>query len=410
VRILLTILFIVCCTICFGKTITVSKSGVISSLRTAAEQANDGDTIILHKGVYKEGNIIIKKSIRLIGIDNPVLDGENKYEILTISGTRILIKGIHFKNSGYSSTNDFASVSVIDGSYIIIENNAFDGAYFAIKFANANHSIIRNNTIKSHHKTEQTSGNGIHLWKCDNMLVADNSVSGHRDGIYFEFVTNSIIESNYSEKNIRYGLHFMFSNNDSYIKNTFKNNGAGVAVMYSHHVVMHSNLFEYNWGTNAYGILLKEISDSKIYKNDFVQNTVGILMESTNRIEVQQNAFQGNGWAFRIQASCDQNVVHHNNFQGNTFDIATNGSLMLNEFSNNYWDKYDGYDLDRDGVGDVPYHPVSLYSMVIEQNPNSVLLLRSFMVTLLDKSEKAVPSLTPEQFADDKPLMKSLQL
>lgn len=409
-RIVLTIILFTCCSICFGKTITVSKSGVITSLRLAVDQAIDGDTILLQKGIYKEGNMIIRKAIRLIGIGNPVLDGENKYEILTVSGTRILIKGIHFKNSGYSSTNDFASIGVIDASYVIVENNDFEGAYFAIRFANTNHSIIRNNTIKGFHKTEQTSGNGIHLWKCDNMLVADNHITGHRDGIYFEFVTHSVIENNWSEKNIRYGLHFMFSNNDAYVNNTFKNNGAGVAVMYSHHVVMHSNLFEYNWGTNAYGILLKEISDSKIYKNKFIQNTVGILMESTNRIEAQQNSFQGNGWALRIQASCDQNEVHHNNFQGNTFDIATNGSLMLNYFFANYWDKYEGYDLDKNGTGDVPYHPVSLYSMVIEQNPTSVLLLRSFMVTLLDKSEKAVPSLTPQQFADDKPLMKSLTL
>lgn len=133
-------------------------------------------------------------------------------------------------------------------------------------------------------------------------------------------------------------------------------------------------------------------------------------MESTNRIEVLGNSFAGNGWAFRIQASCDENLVHYNNFEGNTFDIATNGSLMQNHFTHNYWDKYEGYDLNRDGVGDVSYHPVSLYSMVIEQNPHSILLLRSFMVSLMDKAEKAIPSLTPELFADEAPMMKSHSL
>jgi nitrous oxidase accessory protein len=90
--------------------------------------------------------------------------------------------------------------------------------------------------------------------------------------------------------------------------------------------------------------------------------------------------------------------------------VATNGTMMLNKFYQNYWDKYEGYDMNRDGMGDVPYHPVSLYSMVIEQNPNSVILLRSFMVSLLDKAEKAIPSLTPVDLVDDKPLMKSLSL
>src|SRR5829696_4717170 len=85
-----------------ANTIRVHKSGKVSSLRKAVELARDGDTILLHEGIYKEGTIVIKKSIRLIGVGNPVLDGENKHEILTISGSRIIVRGIHFKNSGYS--------------------------------------------------------------------------------------------------------------------------------------------------------------------------------------------------------------------------------------------------------------------------------------------------------------------
>lgn len=406
----LTILFFFCFSALSAKTIIVGKDQIVTSLRKAVELAGNSDTILLHKGLYKEGNIIINKPLFLIGVNEPILDGENKYEILTVSADGVLVKGIQFRNSGYSSTNDFASIGVIDAQNVIIENNTITHSYFAIHFANATESIIRNNSITGTPKTEQTSGNGIHLWKCNNMVVENNDIQGHRDGIYFEFVTNSIIQGNNSHGNIRYGLHFMFSNNDAYLENTFNNNGAGVAVMYSHHVHMQRNTFENNWGPSAYGLLLKEISDASILENKFDQNTVGILMESTNRIEVQLNNFQNNGWSLRIQASCNDNLVHHNNFQGNTFDIATNGTLMLNEFYNNYWDKYEGYDMNKDIIGDVPYHPVSMYSMVIEQNPNSVMLLRSFMVSLLDKAEKAIPSLTPENMVDEKPLMKPLEL
>ena len=90
--------------------------------------------------------------------------------------------------------------------------------------------------------------------------------------------------------------------------------------------------------------------------------------------------------------------------------MATNGTLMLNKFEHNYWDKYDGYDMDKNGFGDIPYHPVSMYSMVIEQNPNSVILLRSFMVNLLDRAEKAIPSLTPELLIDERPFMRRIEL
>ncbi|MGZ3948928.1 MAG: nitrous oxide reductase family maturation protein NosD [Flavisolibacter sp.] len=402
----LTILLALLTNLSFAKTIVVGKDEVITSLKKAVELASAGDTILLKKGVYKEGNVVINKSIRLIGVNEPVLDGENKYEILTVSGQRILIKGIHFRNSGYSSMNDYASISLVDSRNCIVENNTIDHAYFGIHVANASNCIISENTVRGIPKTEQTSGNAIHLWKCDSMIVENNDVQGHRDGIYFEFVTHSYVYENHSHNNIRYGLHFMFSNNDTYMENRFIENGAGVAVMYSNHVLMHSNLFQHNWGANAYGLLLKEISDGKIVDNKFDHNTSGIYMESTNRIEVHSNDFMNNGWAMRISASCNENELHDNNFNGNTFDVATNGTMMLNRFYNNYWDKYDGYDMNKDGIGDVPYHPVSMYSMVIEENPNSLLLLRSFMVSLLDKAEKAIPSLTPENLIDEQPRMK----
>ncbi|HEY1113467.1 MAG TPA: nitrous oxide reductase family maturation protein NosD [Chitinophagaceae bacterium] len=407
---LLTILSLLLCPGLMAATITVGKDQVITSVRKAVAMAYDGDTILVHKGLYKEGNIVINKSVRLIGIGGPVLDGEGKYEILTVSAQGVLIKGITFANAGYSSVYDYAAIKVVDSDNIIIENNIVTNAYFAIHIANVTSGIVRNNRVRSNATTEQGSGNGVHLWKCSEMVVEDNHLEGHRDGIYLEFVTHSIIQDNISIRNVRYGLHFMFSNDDAYMNNVFRDNGAGVAVMFSNRVLMHSNTFEHNWGSSAYGLLLKEISDGRIIHNTFVQNTTAIHMEGANRMEVQRNSFRNNGWAMRIQASSIDNTFFHNNFGGNTFDVATNGATAVNRYYNNYWDKYEGYDLDRNGVGDVPYHPVSMYSMIIEQNPTSLLLLRSFMVSLLDKAEKALPSLTPENLVDDRPLMKPLHL
>ena len=173
---------------------------------------------------------------------------------------------------------------------------------------------------------------------------------------------------------------------------------------------MVNNLFDANWGPSAYGILLKDISNSFIGNNKFTQNTVAIHMEGSSRINIEKNVFESNGWAIKVQASCDGNTFHHNNFYRNTFDIATNGSKTLNKFSYNYWDKYEGYDINKDGCGDIPYHPVSMYSMIVEQNPNTLMLLRSFMVTLLDKAEKAIPSLTPENLIDTNPMIKPIRI
>src|SRR5690606_25486741 len=163
-------------------------------------------------------------------------------------------------------------------------------------------------------------------------------------------------------------------------------------------------------GDAAYAVLLKDISDSKIEHNKFDKNTVGIFMEGSSRIHVSENVFTNNGWAMRIQASCDQNVFENNNFLGNSFDVATNGTMMLNTFRNNYWDKYDGYDLDRDGVGDVPYYPVSVYSVIAEKIPTAMILYRSFLTNIMDQVEKIMPSIIPDQLKDDSPKMKKWKL
>jgi nitrous oxidase accessory protein len=82
---LLTIITIFFFVSASSKEIVVGSGQLITTLRTAVSIANDKDTILLNAGVYREGNIAITKSISVIGIGNPVLDGENKYEILTVS-------------------------------------------------------------------------------------------------------------------------------------------------------------------------------------------------------------------------------------------------------------------------------------------------------------------------------------
>lgn len=393
-----------------AKTLKVGKNQPISSIKQAVLLSQNGDSIIVLPGLYQEGNIIVNKSITLIGIDFPKLDGQKKYEVLSIKAHSVLVKGFKIQRSGHASLDDPGGIKVYDRRNVTIIDNILEDNFFSIYIQYGTNCIVKNNRIVAYGIEEQQIGNGIHCWKSDSLQIIGNNISGHRDGIYFEFVTNSVIWRNISTNNIRYGLHFMFSNNDSYITNYFKNNGAGVAVMFTKNVKMFNNTFEENWGDASYGLMLKEISDSHIIGNHFLKNTSGIYMEGTNRILVEKNIFKNNGWGMKIQASCMDNEIKNNNFLGNTFDIGTNGDVVLNTFNSNYWDKYEGYDINRDNIGDVPYHPLSLFSVIVEQNPPAMLLFRSFMVTLLDKSEKIAPSLTPDNFIDKSPFMHAIPL
>ena len=393
-----------------ANVIEVGANKPIKNIKKAIALSRDGDTIIVSYGIYKEGTIVINKKIVFIGKNHPVLDGQKKFEVLSIKADNVIVDGFKIIKSGFATLDDPCGIKVYNRNYVVIQNNILDDNFFGIYIQNGTNCIIKNNKLLAFGKDEQQIGNGIHCWKSDSLQIIGNTISGHRDGIYFEFVTNSVIWRNISTQNIRYGLHFMFSNDDAYISNIFKSNGAGVAVMFTKRVKMFNNYFEENWGDAAYGLLLKEISDSFIIGNKFDKNTSGIYMEGTNRILVEKNIFESNGWGMKIQASCMDNTIRENNFVGNTFDISTNGSLVLNCFNGNYWDKYEGYDLNKNGVGDVPFHPLSLFAVLTEKNPSAMLLFRSFMITLLDKSEKILPSITPDNFIDNFPLTHSLSL
>ena len=169
---------------------------------------------------------------------------------------------------------------------------------------------------------------------------------------------------------------------------------------------MYNNTFEQNWGSDSYGMLLKDIRDSEVIGNAFIRNTIGIHLEGVSRTIFDKNNFFENGYAIRLQASCDDNTCRRNKFSSNTFDLATNGTMVLNTLEANYWDKYQGYDLNKDGIGDIPFRPVNLYAMIVERIPSAVLLWRSFLVSLIDRAEKVLPVATPESLKDNSPTMK----
>lgn len=388
-----------------ARTIVVSPGTMIPTLKRGVEMANNGDTILVRKGTYISFNTIINKELTVLGENEPVLDARFQEEVVTITSGHVKFDGFIIKNSKTGSMRDYAGIRLSSVEDVTISNNKLINNFFGIYLSDCKRIQVLHNTLIGSNNVEN-SGNGIHLWKCRGILIKGNHVTRHRDGIYFEFAKKSLIEDNLSENNIRYGLHFMFSDDDTYRNNTFKNNGSGVSVMYTRRIKMLDNLFIENWGSSIYGILLKEISDSRIEGNRFIRNTTAIYMENSDRMTIINNDFISNGWAIRVLASCDKNQFRLNNFNGNSFDVTTNGTLRNNVFDSNYWDKYEGYDLNKDGIGDVPYHPISLYAQIIEQNPPSVMLMRSFIVNLLDKVERAIPSLTPESVRDDKPRMK----
>ncbi|WP_245738108.1 nitrous oxide reductase family maturation protein NosD [Hyunsoonleella jejuensis] len=393
-----------------AKTLKVCKVGCdFITIQSAIDGSKSGDSIFIKSGLYKESNLIIyKKSLYITGEEGTVIDTQNNGYGFSVEATDIVIKNLVIKNIKISYTKEYAAILLFKSYDFIIENIIVENAFFGFLIQKSKDGFIRNNTISGEGKAEADSGNAIHLWHCENVKITENDVRRMRDGIYLEFGSTSYIANNYSTENMRYGLHFMFSNDNTYQDNTFESNGAGVAVMFSKRIKMYKNIFKKNWGTASYGILLKEINDAELKHNIFEDNTIGINADGTNRIIYTENTFKNNGYAIKVHGACYDNIYSKNNFLYNSFNLSYSGKLNSNKFENNYWSNYTGYDLNNDGIGDVPYRPVKLFSYLVNRTPESIVLLRSLFIDIIDFSEKVSPVFTPENLIDKQPLMNQV--
>lgn len=395
--------------LCNAEIIQVCARCQFQSIKQAIQVSKSGDIVEVLPGTYAESNVVIDKSIHLKGIsigdELPIIDAHSNGNGIIINASHVIISHLSIRNFGVSYVEDLAGIKVTQSDDCKIIENKISGPSFAIHIAQTNQCLVESNSIIGSNRSESSAGNGIHIWNGKNMVIRGNSITGHRDGIYFEFVKNSLILGNRSQENMRYGLHFMFSDGNEYQNNIFKKNASGVAVMYSRNIQMRHNRFEESWGGASYGVLLKDITTSIIENNLFKGNTVGVYMEGTTRSQLKYNILTLNGWGVRLLGNSDGNEIALNNFIHNTFDLTTNATHNLNVIRSNFWSEYRGLDTNHDGIGDSSFQPVKLSSLLIEKYGVSVLLLKSFFFALIDKAEEIFPLLIPDSFQDDRPLM-----
>ena len=388
-----------------GDTVVVDP-GPAGTLAAALERAPRGGTVLVRAGRYRlTAELRITRPVAIVGEGAPVLEGTGPHGLLRIQADSVTLRGLVLRNVERSFIDDRAAVLFDSTAGCVVRDNRFEQTFFGIYLKGVRGCLVAGNRLDGYRGDRASGGNGIHLWNSTGVVVERNEITGHRDGIFLEFSTDAHVRRNLSTRNGRYGLHFMFSHDCEYADNRFADNGAGIAVMYAKRVRMRRNDFADNWGAAAYGLLLKDISDSEIEDNRFLSNSVALLVEGSTRLRVTGNEFSRNGWAVKLMANSEDNRFERNNFAGNAFDVATNSRSSSSTFAENRWDQYRGYDLDRDGYGDVPFRPVRFFSLVVQEHEPALILLRSFFVELLDLAERVLPILTPETLVDARPRM-----
>ncbi len=391
--------------------LSVCKSCAYKSISAALKMVQSADRIVVKGGYHRtdspSGFLLIDRPISLIGEDYPVIDGGHKSHVIKISSNSVHIEGFSIINSGKSDTEDYAGIYVEQADHCSIRKNIMVNNTYGIYLAKSHDCLLEANLLAGREKREILAGNGLHLWYSNRAEIKGNLIYGHRDGLYFEFAEDLLVSGNYSRKNQRYGMHFMFSHNNKIYNNEFRQNPTGVALMYSRNLFINGNSFLESRGSAAYGLLLKEINDSSIASNKFSQNTVGIFMDTSNRNRIEKNNIVHNDWAMRVLGSSDSNSFTENSVRFNHFDVTTNSRENPNRYYRNYWSHYRGYDLNRDGLGDIPYRPVQIFSYWVSSYPTALLLLKAPLVYFLEFAERLFPVISPQKLLDREPLMSN---
>lgn len=378
------------------------------------DAAEPGDSIVVGPGTYHE-HVVLSKPLELLGEGFPVIDGGGTGVVLTVEAADTTIKGFEIKGSGSSLNSEDAGISLVDSDRTRIEGNRITGVLFGIYVRNSQDCSIIDNTIVGMDLPMVSRGDGIRLWYSSGTLVEGNHLLNTRDLVIW-FSKDTLLTRNRVEGG-RYGLHYMYSNDNRFEDNIFIGNLVGGFLMYSKGLTFYRNVFASNRGlASGYGVGFKDLDDVVVGDNLFIDNRIGMYIDNSPTSYGSWNYISGNiitsnDIGLSAMPSIERNVFTSNSFVDNTeqVEVRGGGSLVQNEWHRdgrgNYWSDYVGYDADGDGIGEVPYVSESLFESIIDKYPNLRLFTFSPAAEAIEFASDAIPPLRPEaKLRDDFPL------
>jgi len=394
---------------------TVSANGPFTSISLAIESAKSGDTIEVNSGTYNE-HVIVDKTLNLVGINEPNIDGGGRGTVVLIQAPGVTFKGFHVSGSGESLSMEDAGIVLDSAQDSMIEDNRLYDVLFGIYLKESSGTIIRNNNIVGKDLPIAIRGDGIRLWYSSDTKILNNTITGARDLVMW-WSGDTLVKGNKIEKG-RYGLHYMYSNNNVFENNLFSENYVGGFLMYSNNIKFQNNIFARNQGpATGYGIGFKDLDDIVAKENLFIDNRIGLYMDNSHHSVDSWNTLEDNVIAFNdigisFMPSIERNIIVSNSFVDNAEQVEVRGGGTLTgnkwfaEGRGNYWSDYVGYDENNDGIGEIPYKSESLFESLIDSYPNLRVFVFSPVAQAIELASDAFPVIKPEpKVTDNYPLM-----
>lgn len=350
------------------------------------------------------GNFEIRRRVSLRGTGQSVLDGQGSGTVLTIKADGVSVENLTLAHSGRSNTREDAGVKA-SGKRIRLEQLRTEDTLFGLELSECTHCLVRGVHVAGT-SGDLLRGDGIRLWEAHDSVVRDSLVENARDVVIW--YSRRVTLENVIVKKSRYGAHFMYAH-DSFSKNCrLLENEVGIFVMYSNRVHAQGNVLAGARGAAGMGFGFKESETVHLENNWIVANTTGIYLDNTPRspheeVVFERNLLALNDVALRTHGSNRSIRFADNELSGNgaVGEVDGGGDMLGLSFVGNYWSDYAGYDLNRDGVGDVAYEVKRLSGELTDSHPSLRFFRGTAAMGLVDTIAEAVPTFAQRKLLVD---------
>ena len=371
------------------------------------DQAAPGSVLRPPAGNYA-GPVIITKPLTIEGDGKVTIDAGDRGTVMVLNASDTTIRGIHLTGSGDSHDTDDSCLDV-RGNNNVIENVIADNCLFGIDLKQSNHSTLRHNRISSKDRELGVRGDGLRLWYSSDNLIEGNEIIDSRDMVAW-YSHRNIYRNNLGKRS-RYSIHFMFANDNIVEGNRFYDNAVGVYFMYTEGGVLRNNVISHATGATGMGIGFKEASGTLIENNEIIYCGIGVgsdlsPFQPDSTIEFKGNRFAYNGIGILFNSETGGNNLRDNVFEGNLTQVSYGSrgganNAAKNTWAANYWDDYQGFDRNGDGIGDQKHELYSYADQIWIELPMARFFRSSPVLELLDFLERLAPFSTPDLILHD---------
>ncbi|MFN8626815.1 MAG: nitrous oxide reductase family maturation protein NosD [Candidatus Binatia bacterium] len=377
----------------------------LSPLQARVDAAAPGATVTIEPGEYV-GDLIVDRPIHLTGRGHPRLVGSGHGSVIRVRAGGVTIEGLAIDGRrGGDLARDSAGVHSAARD-TTLRNLEITDALFGIYLREAHGALVERCRIRGiPGRDPGEKGSGIHAYNMERFRFVENDIVDVRDGLYLQNASMGTIRGNIV-RDVRYGLHYMFSDDNVFEDNTFANGAAGTAIMYSQRLTFRRNRFLRNRGFASVGLLFQGCDDVLAEDNLIADNARGVFIEGSHRIALRRNVIAGSDVAVVLYDPTGGHRFEGNSFVGNMTPLELVARRTDTVFAGNYWSANDEPDLDGDGVCERPYRLTSVFDHFRGNLTAADILSDSFAAVAIGAAERAFPVLRLVPVEDAAPLAR----